>query len=264
MNDQMLSVLRPRPVDNPQLCMYLLHHAGGSHTIFRSWIPLFPPAWEIRLVVAPGRGKAAAHPAVRDLDLVNAALADHLAARHDDVPYALFGHSMGALAAFGAALRVQESGHRPPEWVGVSGHPGPFHSLTRSGPRLYQLAPDDLRGVLLAMGGLPERILRDDWIWERIQAVVRADLEAAESWRPRTPAVLDRPMSAFCGADDPVASTADTVNWAPHSTNFLGTRTFPGGHFYFAGEHTRLVAQLVTDVHIALGNESAEDPIPQM
>lgn len=237
------------PVAEPALIVYLLHHAGGSHSTFRPWLRHFPQDWEIRLVVAPGRPKAVAHPAVRDLNVLSGAFADHLMTLGEGEPYALFGHSMGGLVAFAAALDVQERGGTGPRWVGVSGHPGPFNSITRTRPPLYGLPPEELRSALVELDGLPERILRDRLLWERVQPLVRADLQAAETWRPAgSAAVLRGPLSAFCGDRDPVADAADAAAWARHSTDFLGVRAFPGGHFYFQDAPDALVRCIVHDI----------------
>jgi surfactin synthase thioesterase subunit len=257
MTDQTVSVLCHHPVPEPALSLYLIHHAGGSHIAFRPWLRFFPEDWEIRLVVAPGRPKAARHPAVRDLTVVSDALAAHLAER-DDGPYALFGHSMGALVAFAAALELQDRGARQPEWLGISGHPGPFNAITRSKPPLHGLPPDELRAALIALDGLPPRILRDRSLWERVQPMVRADLEAAETWRPRRrPAVVDRPLSAFCGESDQVADAADVIRWGEHTTRFHGVRAFPGGHFYFRHDPGAVVARIVADVRAVLSANAA-------
>lgn len=251
MKNEILSVLRPRPVAHPKLRLYLLHHAGGSHTVFKPWLSLLPGDWDVRLVVAPGRSKATAHPVVRDISVLSDAFAD-LLCREPAAPYALFGHSMGGLVAFDTALALQARRECAPEWVGVSGHPGPFHSITRSRPPLYTLSPDQLRTELTALDGLPERVLRDPWLWDRVEPLVRADLEAAETWSPtRHGTVLERPLSAFCGERDPVAVREDAANWSSHSTSFLGVRSFPGGHFYFQDNPAPLVHTIVADVRTA-------------
>jgi len=248
-SSSILSILRPRPVDDPALRLYLLHHAGGSHSVFRSWLPMFPQDWDIRLVVAPGRPKAASQAVVRDLRVLGTAMTEHLATLGPGEPYALFGHSMGGLVSFAASLGAADRGIAGPEWVGVSGHPGPFNSITRTRPPLHVLPAHELRSALGDLGGLPDRILRDDLLWQRVQPMVRADLEAAETWRPdRAPAVLDRPLSAFCGDRDPVAMAPDAATWGRHTTEFLGVHAFPGDHFYFLDDPAPLVAGIIGDI----------------
>ncbi|MFI9450247.1 thioesterase II family protein [Amycolatopsis sp. NPDC052450] len=252
MTGGLLTIVCPKPVPDAELRLYLLHHAGGSHTVFRPWLALLPESWEVRLVIAPGRAKAP-YPAARDITTLSDAFAVHLDEQRP-APYAMFGHSMGGLVAFDTALVLQAAGLPQPEWVGVSGHPGPFHSITRTRPPLYGLPSAELRAELIALDGLPDRVLRDEWLWQRVEPLVRADLEAAETWHPtRHGSLLTRPVSAFCGDRDPVAGITDAANWSRHTNEFLGVRPFPGGHFYFQDDPEPLVRSIVADVGTVLG-----------
>lgn len=245
-------VIRPRPVDAPDLRLFLLHHAGGSHRIFRPWIPLFPQDWEICLVEAPGRGRMARlPPAVRVEDLV-----DHLLAELDpwlDRPFAVFGHSMGGLAglALTAVLCEQD---RPPVWLGVSAHPGPRSADGPPKPRLHRLSSTRLRAVLAELGGVPDKVLADDAMWSVVEPLLRADLTLAETWQPDPAPVVPVPMTAFCGASD-IAVPPEAIGcWARYTQRFLGVRIFPGGHFYLQDNQPEVVGQIVADVLSVLGS----------
>ncbi|MDP9828424.1 surfactin synthase thioesterase subunit [Kineosporia succinea] len=136
--------------------------------------------------------------------------------------------------AFDAVTRLQSADGPLPAWIGVSAHPGPHHSITRDAPPLYSLPAGELRRALHRMGGLPARVLEDHLLWRRVEPIVRADLQAAETWRPATsPAVLRCALAAYCGSDDPIADPSQAANWARHTERFAGVQAFPGGHFYF-------------------------------
>src|SRR5262245_5024504 len=100
----------PRP--DPRLRLWCLPHAGGSASMFRDWPGGLPGAVEVGASQLPGREDRIAEPAVDDA----AELADQLwqhVGPHLDRPYALFGHSMGALIAFELARRARAAGAEP-------------------------------------------------------------------------------------------------------------------------------------------------------
>jgi surfactin synthase thioesterase subunit len=79
--------------------LFVLHHAGGSHVLYRRWAAGLPDTWDVRLLDAPGHGLLPDLPRIDDAHR----LADFLLRGVEselDRPYALFGHVMGALVAY--------------------------------------------------------------------------------------------------------------------------------------------------------------------
>jgi surfactin synthase thioesterase subunit len=246
-----MTVVRPRPLADPLLRMVVLHHAGGSHVPFRRWARLLPAGWEACLVDAPGRGHAADAAPMRDMDELVRHLVRELAPLADR-PFALFGHSMGAVVGFAVCVELRAMGLPLPVWLGVSAHPGPRTPDRRRTLDLHRLGPVALRTALHRLGGLPQALLDDDELWNRVEPVLRADLEVAERWRPPSVEVLPVPITAFCGHDDPVARLAAMQRWAVHTERFLGVREFAGDHFYVQEARDEVVAAVVADVDRSL------------
>jgi surfactin synthase thioesterase subunit len=232
----------------PPVRIYLLHHAGGSRTVFRGWPRHFPAGWEVVRVEAPGRGQRAGAPLHRLDEFV-----DHVldTIPDDGIPYAVFGHSMGALAAFALALAAHERTRPAPVWVGLSAHPGP-RIAGHPELHLHRLSPDRLRTALDGLGGVPAGVLADDRVWEIVEPLIRSDLTMAETWWPPPRLLVPTPITAFCGSDDLVAPPTTAAGWAAYTQNFQGLRVFPGGHFYFKGAEAVVVESLVADVERAL------------
>ncbi|WP_409054886.1 thioesterase II family protein [Streptomyces sp. SYP-A7185] len=103
--------------------LFLLHHAGGSHLLYRGCTEHFPEGWELCLLEAPGRGRSPLLLLVDDcgrlVDSLHAAIAPLL-----DRPFGFFGHSMGALIAYQLTRRLHERGPLP-TWLGVSAYGAP-------------------------------------------------------------------------------------------------------------------------------------------
>ncbi|MCQ4208847.1 thioesterase II family protein [Streptomyces longispororuber] len=234
----------------PALRLFVLHHAGGSHLLYRDWPAGLPADWDVRLLDAPGHGLLMDQPQIADAGR----LADHLLheiAPRPDRPYALFGHSMGALLTYEITRRAVERGLPPPVWAGVSARSAP--QTPRLGARYHHLPDADLRTRLRQLGGTPDEVLDAPDLWALFAPVIRADLRLVETWRPdpRTGA-LPVALSAFAGVDDRSATPGRMAGWREHSTHFLGLRVFDGGHFYFQDDPGPLLRQIERDATAAL------------
>ncbi|MFC0602210.1 thioesterase II family protein [Streptomyces palmae] len=243
-------VIRPRPVERPALRLFVLHHAGGTHVLYRSWAALLPADWELCLLDAPGRPARPGVPCGTAAELAEVHLAD--IGPWTDRPYALFGHSMGAIAAFELALALRERGLAPPRWLGLSAVSPPEHH-PRAEPR-YALPDAQLRKAVGQMGGTTPEVLADPELWRLAEPVLRADLRMAECWRPRPGAApLPVPLSVFAADGDRGAPPALMGTWAAHSTRFAGVHTLPGGHFYFQPDPAVLVGRIVAAIREVIG-----------
>ncbi|MFE9422257.1 thioesterase II family protein [Kitasatospora sp. NPDC006697] len=239
--------VRPRPVDRPAVRLIGFHHAGGSAAVYYPLIHHLPADWDLLLLDLPGRGKRHAEAPLSDLDtLVSLAVAD--TRPWLDAPFALFGHSLGAVLAVETARSLERLGAQP-AWVGVSARVAPGLQPP-AGRGLAELDDETLLDELFALGGLPQRIREVPGFVERFLTTSRADLRAVESYRPRphrTP--LRAPLSAFGGADDPWAPEELLEAWSKETSVDFRHHTLAGGHFYFLDDgFAGLAGQLVADV----------------
>lgn len=157
------------------------------------------------------------------------ALADQIAAvlrDSIDSPFALFGHSMGAIIAFEVAQRLRQSGISP-QWCFASGRRAP----SRNRPRRI-IDDSNVISELKLLGGTDPRFLMDKELLATILPVVRNDYLAIESyeWVPSEP--LACPITALVGDSDPQTTVEEATAWAEHSTGPFDLQVFTGGHFF--------------------------------
>jgi len=118
-----------RFTSRPEAALRLIcfSHAGGSASAYRDWATDLPDRIEVVAVEYPGRGSQIAEPACTAMaDLAEAAT--EALSPLTERPYALFGHSMGAAAAYETALRLREQEKPEPVRLVVSGREPPQHS----------------------------------------------------------------------------------------------------------------------------------------
>ncbi|WP_458077516.1 thioesterase II family protein [Streptomyces sp. EMB26] len=234
----------------PALRLFVLHHAGGSHVLYRHWPAGLPDTWDVRLLDAPGHGFLLDQPQIADAGLLADFLLRHIEPELNR-PYALFGHSMGALLAYEITRRAVGRGLPQPVWVGVSARPAP--QLVVPGRRYHALPGGELRDRLKDLGGTPDSVFDDPGLWDLFEPVIRGDLRLVETWRHTAGAgPLPVALSAYAGAEDRHASPARMAGWDEHSEHFLGLRSFDGGHFYFQNDPRPLLRRIEQDATTAL------------
>jgi len=97
-----------------------------------------------------------------------------------DRPFALFGHSMGALLAYELARELERTGARAPLRLFVSGFRAP--DLPARGDPLHVLPDDALAGRLNEFGGTPTKVMESNAMMELFLPPARADLAACETY----------------------------------------------------------------------------------
>ncbi|MFD8316238.1 alpha/beta fold hydrolase [Kitasatospora purpeofusca] len=242
-------LIRPRPVSAPAARLFLLHHAGGSHLLYRGWAELFPGDWELCLLEAPGRGSLQGLPLIDDceqlVDYFHAAIAPLL-----DRPFGFFGHSMGALIAYQLTHRLLREREALPAWLGVSAYGAPGGAASGSSPHL--MADDELRAWLRSGGGSPPQLLDNDDVWRKFAPVFRADFKLVDTWAaPRSPEPLPVPLTAFAGRGDTLIGEDRLLAWQALATDFRGLERYDGGHFYLLEQPQQLAAAITAAIRPA-------------
>ncbi|NUL01690.1 thioesterase [Streptomyces lunaelactis] len=233
-----------------ELRLFVFHHAGGSHLMYRDWPALFPADWDVRTPDAPGRGPLDNRAPLGDMG----ALVDHFLHELDaglTGRFALFGHSLGGTVAYELTRRLLAEGRTPPVWLGLSARDTPRPAGTG---RLRHLLPDDaLRRELIDMGGTPAAVLENRELWELFSPVIRGDLRLSETWSPEPARVpLPVPLSVFGGTRDTAVPPEGLAGWSALTEHFLGQHVFDGGHFYFQDDPTVLAERITAEVGRAL------------
>jgi surfactin synthase thioesterase subunit len=234
----------------PALRLFVLHHAGGSHLLYRHWPAELPHTWDVRLLDAPGHGLLLDQPQITDAGR----LADFLLRSIEPeltCPYAFFGHSMGALLTYEITRRLVDRGLPLPVWIGVSARSAP--QLAGPRQRYHELPDAELRTRLKLLGGTPDGVFDDPDLWALFAPIIRADLRLVEIWRPAPDTgPLPVALSAYAGGEDHSASPPRMTGWQEHTEHFLGLRVFDGGHFYFQDDPGPLLRQIERDATTAL------------
>src|SRR5215831_15189611 len=104
--------------------LFCFPHAGGNAMGYHSLARLMPADIELCPVELPGRAARLDEPAIRSMGELVDTLSDALRPLLD-VPFAFFGHSVGACIAFEAARRLRANDGRTAAHLFVSARAAP-------------------------------------------------------------------------------------------------------------------------------------------
>jgi surfactin synthase thioesterase subunit len=212
------------------LRLFCLPHAGGSASAFRNWPRWLPEGVDMVPVDMPGHGTRLLEPLVRDL----AMLVDDLTgviARRAYPPFAIFGHSLGALLAFEIARSLRLAG-TPPALLIVAGRDGP--SAAPASPSIHGLPDVQLLNALHLLGGIPDDLLRHTELLHLFLPALRADLRISETYRRRPGLPLDCPIVVLAGRQDGMTSEIGLLAWRAETTRKCDLVFVDGRHFFLA------------------------------
>ena len=210
-----------KPNRSAVLRLFCFPYAGGGDSIFRFWQQSLSDTIEVCPVQLPGRGSRIAEPPCADMNQLVRCAAQALAP-YLDKPFALFGHSMGALIVFELARHMRREGSAQPVHLFVSGRPSP---QTISDPSDLDQLDSELPEML-------QREIRNPELRELVLPVLRADLALCKSYiyTPETPFLF--PITAFGGLDDHGVARHSLAGWREHTTGPFVLRMLPGDHFF--------------------------------
>jgi medium-chain acyl-[acyl-carrier-protein] hydrolase len=221
--------------------LFSFPYAGGDISTFSPWAESLPPDIELCPVQLPGRGRRALEPAYSEIGLLVDALADGLSPALD-MPFAFFGHSMGALVCFELSRALRRRGGPRPCHLLVSGRPAP-QLPSRYGPLAHLDDDDELLVHLHHRYGyaLPEDDERLDDLLQLMAPTIRSDVMISDGYRYRDEEPLDCPITAFGGLDDSTVTREELAGWQAQTRGRFEIRMLPGGHFYLESQQTFLV-----------------------
>jgi medium-chain acyl-[acyl-carrier-protein] hydrolase len=223
------ALYRPKPRNNPSLRLFCFPHAGGGAAAFRLWPNHLSEEIEVVAVHPPGRAHRLREPPLSRIEtMVESALVS--LGSLIDRPFAIFGHSLGAVVA-GEFARVLQIQGRPAAHLFVSSRP----SARVAAQQFHQLPDDDfLAAVNAHYQSIPEEILAHADVLALLLPSLRADLEALETFRLRHDrAKIECPTTVYGGEFDRTLSRAELESWNEETAELCRIRVFPGDHFYY-------------------------------
>jgi surfactin synthase thioesterase subunit len=235
---------RQAPSSRARARLFCFSHAGGGSVMFRAWRERLSPEVDVCAVVLPGRERRRHEAPLRRMHEAVEPICEAIASAAD-LPFAFFGHSMGAALAYETAKRCR-GGSVEPQWLFVSGRRAP-HLPARRQP-FYTLPDAEFLRVITALNGTPAEVLRDPDLLRVFMPCLRADFELIETYQAQPAVSLACPVSSFAGDADPEVNAVELAAWSRVTSGEFRSRMFKGDHFYLLGAHLELLARVKEDL----------------
>jgi medium-chain acyl-[acyl-carrier-protein] hydrolase len=232
---------RQRP--DARLRLFCFPYSGGGASIYRTWSDALAPDVELCAVQLPGRETRFKEPAATGMSGLVDQVVEGIKPLLDR-PFALFGHSFGALVSFEMAHKLQSLGFRP-EHLFVSGRQAPHLNYPRS--PIHQLGDEAFSDEMRRLNGTPEHVLSNPALLSLVIGIVRPDYTVCETYRFREGRpLLECPVTALGGSEDPETTPDDLESWGRHTGGDFEARMLPGDHFFIHAQEG-LVLETVSD-----------------
>ena len=245
-NISWLSCYKPNPAAT--LRLFCFPYAGSSALIYRDWTRSFPEWVEVCPVQLPGRGaRLREKPFVRMDQLVKSLLREMRPFLSK--PFAVFGHSMGAVIGFEITRLLRRENGPQPVHVFVSGRSAPQVMVPK--PPTYNLPDAAFKQELQRLKGTPAEVLAHPELMEVVMPLLRADFELIQTYTYKYEQPLNIPMTALGGLEDDI-SREQLEGWRAETTGPVSVRMFAGDHFYLT-TNQQLLPPIITQELSASG-----------
>jgi len=241
-------VTYPAVKPHAPLRLFCFHYAGGNALSFRTWLDRLPPNVEGCLVELPGRGMRLLEPSFTRLEPLITALHQALLPSLTK-PFALFGHSMGALVSFELARSLRRAQHPFPLHLFVSGQrspqiPDPDHPI-------HALPESEFLNELRRYNGTPEEVLNNAELIQLFLPTLRADFAVIETYHYTHEPPLACPISALGGLQDWKNNFASLEAWQDQTQATFDLKMFPGDHFFIYSAQSQVLQHLCNGLNQA-------------
>jgi surfactin synthase thioesterase subunit len=244
--------LQPHPAESDPLARFFcLPHAGGGATAFHSWTAELPAIVQLCPVQLPGRETRLSETLYTQIDSLVDAIYLELQP-WTNIPFAVYGHSMGALLAFELVRRLQCDGYPLPAWLFISGRCAPDVPCDTN--LLHSLPDREFISELARLyGGISQEFMENEALREVFLPILRADVSVVESYQFREGEPLNCPITAFSGMSDASVSWDQLVGWKRQTNQRFAMQVLPGGHFYPQQPMLKTISTTLAELWSQLG-----------
>ena len=221
--------------------LFCFPFAGGGSAAYHRWSGRIFEGIDVARVNLPGREIRLRETLFTDLPSLVDTLVKELV-QWIDRPFALYGHSMGALLAFELARVLRRRHGMLPAHLFVSGFRAP--QLPPPEPPFSHLPDADFIDRVRQYGGVPDLVAQNEELMDIFLPILRADFKMMENYFYGEEPPLECPITALGGLSDPKIDREKIMSWRVHTSVRFNSHFFPGGHFFVHDSEPLVLQQI--------------------
>jgi len=234
--------------------LFCLPFAGGNSYSYQKLAQYKADFINIVALDLPGHGKRMGKPLLTDIT----EMAEDMFYQMKDYlsePYAIYGHSMGAILGYVISQKIVHKEMIPPVHLFVNGRQGP--SVENKREVLHLLPKEEFIEKVLAYGGIPEMVAQEKDLMNLFVPIMRADFQAVETYTYKPAQPLNIPITVMIGLDEGI-TYEEALRWQEVTTRNISIKQFPGGHF-FIFDHLPEIGRIISQALEKIVSKSSQE-----
>jgi medium-chain acyl-[acyl-carrier-protein] hydrolase len=230
------------------LRLFCFSFAGGSVSSFAGWRKQSDNGFEVCPIEYPGRGSRFKESGCGTLAGLVEIIAVDLRSELQE-PYALLGHSFGAIVAFELTRLLKSSNAPMPVRLFISAIRAPHLPQPE---KIHDLPEREFLAKLKSYDGVPQEALQNSELLSLVVPVIRDDFRLYEQHVYQNDDPLPVPISVLGGSQDTKVPAADLMAWSQHTHKSFRCHFFPGGHFFLYEPRFSVMKDIKEDINASI------------
>lgn len=215
--------------ENISAKLFLFPYAGGGASVFQNWQNYFE---NIKLFSAqyPGRENRIRDNPIKDFSVVIESIYSSLLnIVSDEVPYYLFGHSLGTKIVYELALKIKKNKAPSPRGIIISAGRAPC--FIEKNP-IYNLDDENFIKEIKRFSGTPSEIIENIEIMKIFLPMLRADFILDETYKKTENEKVESPILALMGTEDKELTLQEFLKWNEYTNSTFSHKFIEGEHMF--------------------------------
>lgn len=215
----------------PSIHLFCFPYAGGNASIYDKWPAFFPPKIKVHSIEYPGRGGKSREKLIPNLNSLLENLEKEIVLKLPrEIPFAFFGHSLGAIIAFELALLFKDKYDLKPIALFLSGSPSP--EIVSSFPSMVSMSDQEFIEAIQELNGTPTTLIQTEEFKNFFLPILRNDFSLLDGYSKQRLQTLTTPLILFGGKKDTKAPLVDIEKWKGWTQLETTLHEIEGDHFF--------------------------------
>lgn len=214
---------------SPEAYLICIPFAGGGASQFATWQKIIGSRIEILPVQLPAREDRYGECAITDINEAVKNISHEISSVVGDMPFAVFGHSMGGLIAYSLTERLENEYRQFPKLCVISAS---SIDVCRKKSGINKMNDAELIDELMQYGGIDEKLLEIPDFLKIYLDMIRNDYILIESFKNYKNKNIKTDLRLYSGNKDVLVSRDEMTEWKKYTSGQVTERQFEGNHFF--------------------------------